>query len=84
MKIYDDLLEHIRRRIQLHEIAGDFAIATESLKIYLDEWEERSKLHQPTVSGQLPLDFVKWYSGMEEEKILKAYERWKNESGNLR
>jgi len=36
------------------------------------------------VSGQLPLDFVKWYSGMEEEKILRAYERWKNESGNLR
>ena len=36
------------------------------------------------VSGQLPLDFVKWYSGMEEEKILKAYERWKNEIGNLR
>jgi hypothetical protein len=52
MKIYNDLLEHIRRRIQLHEIAGDFAIATESLKIYLDEWEERSKLHQPTVSGE--------------------------------
>jgi hypothetical protein len=50
MKIYDDLLEHIRRRIQLHEIAGDFAIATESLKIYLDEWEKLSKLHQPTVS----------------------------------
>ena len=47
---YNDLLEHIRRRIQLHEIAGDFAIATESLKIYLDEWEELSKLHQPTVS----------------------------------
>jgi hypothetical protein len=45
---------------------------------------EVSKLHQLTVSGQLPLDFVKWYSGMEEEKILKAYERWKNESGNLR
>lgn len=36
------------------------------------------------VSGQLPLYFVKWYSGMEEEKILKAYERWKNEIGNLR
>jgi hypothetical protein len=51
MKIYDDLLEHIRRRIQLHEIAGDFSIATESLKIYLDEWEERSKLHQPTVKS---------------------------------
>lgn len=33
---------------------------------------------------QLPLDFVKWYSGMEEEKILKAYERWKNESRNVK
>lgn len=37
-----------------------------------------------SVSGQLPLDFVKWYSGMEQEKILKAYERWIKESGNLR
>ena len=45
---------------------------------------EFRKLHQPTVSGQLPLDFVKWYSGMEQEKILKAYERWIRESGNLR
>jgi hypothetical protein len=35
-------------------------------------------------NGQLPLDFVKWYSGMEQEKILKAYERWEKESGNLR
>lgn len=49
MKIYDDLLEHIRRRIQLHEIAGDYEMSTESLKIYLDEWEQLSKLHQPTV-----------------------------------
>lgn len=37
-----------------------------------------------SVSGQLPIDFVKWYSGMEQEKILKAYERWIKESGNLR
>jgi len=37
------------------------------------------------VSGQselLPLAFIKWYSGMEQEKILKAYERWEKESGN--
>jgi hypothetical protein len=34
------------------------------------------------VSDQLPLDFVKWYSGMDEEKILKAYERWKKECGD--
>jgi hypothetical protein len=35
------------------------------------------------INGQLPIDFVKWYSGMEEGKILKAYERWKRESSNL-
>jgi hypothetical protein len=27
----------------------------------------------------LPLDFVTWYSGMEEEKILRAYARYKRE-----
>lgn len=42
-------------------------------------------LSQHDVSGQselLPLAFIKWYSGMEQEKILKAYERWEKESGN--
>ena len=53
-------------------------------EIQFEVKHELSKLHQPSVSGQLPLDFVKWYSGMEEEKILKAYERWKKEGGNLR
>ena len=52
-------------------------------------WDyERSKVKifssNPSVSGMLPLDFVKWYSGMEESKILKAVERWKRESGNFR
>lgn len=32
----------------------------------------------------LPLSFVNWYSGMKTETILKAYERWKIESGNDR
>jgi hypothetical protein len=32
-------------------------------------------------SEQLPLSFVKWYSGMEEQKILNAYKRWKKEKG---
>ncbi len=30
-------------------------------------------------SMQVPLDFVLWYSGMDKEKVLKAYERWQNE-----
>jgi hypothetical protein len=29
---------------------------------------------------QLPLDFVKWYSGMREEKIMNAYKRYLNEN----
>lgn len=38
------------------------------------------QLQQGGVSGkQLPLDFVKWYSGMEEEKILKAFNKWEKE-----
>ena len=49
---------------------------------FIDGFKEALSLF--AVSGQLPLDFVKWYSGMEEDKILKAYERWKKESGNLR
>ena len=38
-------------------------------------------LNKPGVMQTLPLAFVKWYSGMEEGKILKAYERWQKESG---
>lgn len=38
------------------------------------------KLNKPDVIKSLPLDFVKWYSGIEEVKILKAFERWKKES----
>ena len=39
----------------------------------------------PDVSGrseQLPFSFIEWYSGMERQKILNAYERWKRENGN--
>lgn len=39
-------------------------------------------LSKSNESVQLPLSFVKWYSGMEEDKILKAFKRWKKESSN--
>lgn len=33
----------------------------------------------------LPLSFLKWWSGVQvDDKILRAYERWKRESGNDR
>lgn len=28
---------------------------------------------------KLPFSFIEWYSGMERQKILSAYERWKQE-----
>lgn len=31
----------------------------------------------------MPFEFIQWYSGMEKEKILRAYERWKVESKGL-
>lgn len=43
------------------------------------------QLNKPEVSEQneqLPLGFLQWYSGMDQYKILKAYERYKVESGN--
>ena len=45
---------------------------------------ELKKLRVGNVVGQseqLPFDFVKWYSGMEEQKILNAYKRWQKEKG---
>lgn len=30
----------------------------------------------------LPFEFVEWYSGMEKEKIERAYERYLKEKGN--
>ena len=46
-----------------------------------DLYATQSNSHKHSVMQTLPLAFVKWYSGMEEEKILKAYERWGKESG---
>lgn len=48
------------------------------------EKSEGQKLPIHDVSGSFSLDFIKWYSGMEEQKILNAYERYKRESGNDR
>ena len=45
---------------------------------------EQSKLLLADVSVSFSLDFIKWYSGMEEQKILNAFERYKRESGNDR
>jgi hypothetical protein len=48
------------------------------------EQEQVKNCNIPHVSGSFSLDFIKWYSGMEEQKILNAYERYKRENGNDR
>jgi hypothetical protein len=47
----------------------------------LSNENETEALNKHVVMQALPLAFVKWYSGMEVKTILKAYERWKKESG---
>lgn len=56
-----------------------------SLLMLVNEAQAEVKIissKQPVIKS-LPLDFVKWYSGIEQEKILRAYKRWKKESGNV-
>jgi hypothetical protein len=31
----------------------------------------------------VPLEFVIWYSGMEQQKVLNAYARWEKENGSV-
>jgi hypothetical protein len=38
---------------------------------------ENARLRE-ALEGRFPLAFIEWYSGMEKEKILRAFERWKN------
>ena len=53
----------------------------ELLKEATDAIEGAAKSKQADDNTQLPLDFISWYSGMEEAKILHAFERWKLETG---
>ena len=53
-------------------------------RVMADSSNEIAALHLHNVSGSFSLDFIKWYSGMEEQKILDAFERYKRESGNDR
>ncbi len=45
------------------------------------EWHERKAENSPIsdVSGLFSMDFIKWYSGVGEQQILRAYERYKRE-----
>ena len=36
------------------------------------------------IDNSFSIEFIKWYSGMEKEKILKAYERWNKEKTDLK
>lgn len=82
----EEFLQQLNPHSKVFDLSVDYKYTEEQLVLFAKLYHESElkKLRVGDVSGQLPLDFVKWYSGMEEEKILKAYERWKSESGNLR
>lgn len=62
----------------------NYQIAQEIVDAINNAEEVVRNLTIPDVVGQseqLPLEFIKWYSGMEEQKILNAHKRWKKEKG---
>ncbi len=44
-----------------------------------DRYANQPQSQQVGISDEIPFEFVKWYSGMEEPKIWTAYNRWKKE-----
>lgn len=51
--------------------------------IFLSEDGFRKLLEDESTPIDRPLtdiEFIKWYSGMDEDKILRAYERYKKET----
>jgi|CXWL01.1.fsa_nt_gi hypothetical protein len=72
-----------------HTNAGVFEYNVESDSWMDDEYFDREPTHwyeEVPLSELMEeenvfnIDFIKWYSGMKEETILKAYKRWKNEA----
>ena len=49
----------------------------------LGMWNERHfSISDVSQQSELfPLSFIKWYSGMQAEKIINAFNRWQRESG---
>jgi hypothetical protein len=45
----------------------------------VDELDAKVGKLERELSKSLPIDFIKWYSGMDEDKILTTHKRWLNE-----
>ena len=73
IKTLEEIKEHQMQTVQLARTTTVYKLADKAINqaLSLAAVVGRSEL--------LPLEFIKWYSGMEQEKILKAYERWKTE-----
>ena len=74
----------VNKRDVWHSVVADNGKTVCNCRNILDAEEIVKNCNIPYVSGSFSLDFIKWYSGMEEQKILNAYERYKRESGNDR
>lgn len=42
--------------------------------------KEYAEKYQIKAPDKVEMEFVEWYSGMSKDKILRAYERWRNEN----
>jgi len=77
---FDRALRYTFNR-QLLQSEHDFInkIIDEAMDRYVQQ--QVKNLNIPDVSNTLPFDFVLWYSGMEKEKIQRAYQRFLREKG---
>ena len=67
--------------LEVMQKASDFPKGMEKLIVKYGEM----RLKEQNDNSSFSLKFIKWYFGMEEEKILRAFERYKREclGGNL-
>jgi hypothetical protein len=50
-----------------------------NVKLWAQSWKDELS---DNLEKELPLPFLIWYSGMSEDKIMKAYKRWEDEVKN--
>lgn len=71
--------EETRKKvISEHEFTCDHCNSESPCDVWNDAyifWLEKKSTNE----CNLPLDFIKWYSGMKSDKILVAFNRWEKE-----
>jgi hypothetical protein len=55
-------------------------IADKIMALFESQLKAEREKYKEELSINVPINFVEWYSGMDQNKIVSAYERWKKET----